>query len=669
MRRLLHSFFALIPLVAASPAPAAPAWNAADMDTTCPPCRDFYRFANGGWLDRATILPSESNTSSFLELAQQNQGRLHALLDGLAAARGKRAASDALLGEYWSACMDSAAAEHAGLAPLQPVLSGVESVKDATGLARQIGWLHAHGAMAGFAAFPGPDPRRSELTILTLSQGGLGLPDRDFYTRTDSGSVVLRVAYRDYLAETLERGGDAAAGLDAAGVYALEQALASASMTNVERRDPVATYHKVPLDTLRAWTPGFDWDAYARGRQFTLPDSVNVAQPGFFREFAVQLSATPMATWQSYLRWRVLDQAAPLLGSSWVQAEFAFRSRLSGATELQPRWKRCLRMADQDLGDALGQAFVKRYFPPAARARAQQLVDNVQAALAERITQLDWMSKATQQAAGVKLNAIRDLIGFPNVWRDYAGLDLGHGNLVANRRAAAGWESRRQMARLGGPVERGEWRMSAPTVNAFYSGSFNSINFPAGILQPPFFSADWDDALNYGGIGSVIGHEITHGFDDRGRLFDARGNMRDWWLPEDADRYKERANKVAEQFDAYQVAPGASVNGRLTLGENIADLGGLAIAYSALQKALGSAPRTPIDGYTPDQRFFLSYARVWRRVMRPEAEINQVRTDPHSPGRFRVIGPLSNLDEFARAFGCTKGDPMVRSEELRARIW
>lgn len=641
----------------------------ADMDTTCSPCRDFNRHANGAWADRTTIPPSESTVGSFSLLAEANREFLRGMLERVVKAGGSGTASEQLLARHWSSCMDSAAAERAGLTPLEPSLAGIAAVRSPRELASRLGWLHAHSTPVAFAAFPAPDARNSELTIWNLGQGGLGLPDRDFYTRTDSGSVALRAAYRTHVERMLALAGSRDAALEADRVLSLETALANASMTNVERRNPTATYHKVPLDTLRAWTEGFDWDAYAAARPMRLPDSVNVSQPRFLRALAGLVAAVPIADWQAYLRWQVLSQGAPMLSSPFVELDFSFQKRLSGQTELQPRWKRCLRMTDQDLGDALGREFVEARFPPAAKAKAQKLVDDVEAALGERLSQLDWMGATTRSAAREKLDAIRDFIGYPERWRDYQGLTLSEGDFVANRIAAQSWEARRQMARIGGPVDKSEWRMSAPTVNAFYSGSVNSINFPAGILQPPFFSPDWDDASNYGAIGAVIGHEITHGFDDRGRQFDAKGNLRDWWKKEDAERYQARAQRVVEQFDRFTVAPGVHVNGKLTLGENIADLGGLAIAYAALQRAQGGKPGEVIDGWTAEQRFFLAYARVWRRLTRTEALINLVRTNPHAPGEFRVNGPLANLEEFQNAFGCRSGDPMVNPEERRARIW
>ncbi len=495
------------------------------------------------------------------------------------------------------------------------------------------------------------------------------MPERDYYFKPDSASAALRTEYVAHVGRVLKLLGRKDPDGEAARIMALETALAEASMTREQRRDPRAVYHFVPLDSLKLWTPGFDWAAYFGRRGMRVPDSVNVMQPGFARGFAARVTGTPIDDWKAYLRWNVVREASPTLSQAFVDEDFAWRKRLTGATELLPRWKRCIAATDGDLGDLLGRAYVKEQFPPQARERALALVRNLESSLGDRIAALDWMSDATRLAARGKLEAFEEKIGYPNTWRDYANVRISRESWFANRSAAVRWQIARNIGRIGGPVDRGEWSMSAPTVNAFYSSSVNSINFPAGILQPPFFDPKWDDALNYGAIGAVIGHEMTHGFDDRGRQFDADGNLRDWWTPEDASRYKERADKVAAQFSAYTVLDSVHLNGKVTLGENIADLGGLAVAYAAFQKATAGQKPVLRDGFTPEQRFFLAWARVWRTLETPEDLRSQVETDPHSPSVWRVNGPFSNLEEFAKAFGCKDGDPMVRKSELRARIW
>ena len=671
MRSIVHAL-PLLALLAVSEPHAAPAsgFDRTDLDTTCAPCRDFYQYANGGWVGRTQIPPSQSRWGTFSILAERNQLVLWQILEKAAKDRTAKSGSDTRrIGEYYASCMDSVAAEKAGITPLQPMLSAIEGIRTPKDIVTQLGWVHAHGIRGGFNFGAGPDAKRSNLTIANAGQGGLGLPDRDYYTKSDSASVALRREYAAHLARNFKLLGRADADDAAARVMAIETALANASMTNVQRRDPNATYHKVPLDTLRAWTPAIDWPAYFAARGMAAPDSVNVGQPDFMRAFSGLISSVPTADWQAYLQGAVVEQSAPTLSSAFVEEDFRFRQKQTGAREMLPRWKRCLQSTDMDLGDLLGRAYVQERFTPDARARALLMVQNLEAALGERIATLDWMSVATRTAAKVKLDAFANRIGYPDKFRAYEGVEVTRASWPTNRLRAREAEIKRNSDKIGKPVDKSEWRMTPPTVNAFYSPSFNSINFPAGILQPLFYDPTWDDALNYGAIGAVIGHEMTHGFDDQGRQFDPDGNLRDWWTAEDAASYKERAAKIAAQFDGYTVVGNVPVNGKLTLGENIADLGGLAVAFHALQKARAGKPDPMIDGFTQEQRFFLSYARVWRAVDRDEAVVTRVKSDPHAPGRFRVIGPLSNLEEFARAFGCKAGDAMVRDEASRVRIW
>lgn len=649
-----------------------PALSRANMDTTCSPCRDFNRYANGGWLDSHTIPAAYATWGSFTELAERNQEVLRGILERAASdAKAAPASQAAMLGAYWCACMDSAAADAAGARPIQAILSEVEAITSPKDLPARVASLHTLAIRGLFSFRSEQDARHSDSQIAGVGQGGIGLPDRDYYLRADSAGVATRARYVEHIAKSFELLGDPAdrARAAAEAILGLETSLAKASMTNVQRRDPNAVYHKVAIDSLRRLSPSFDWNAYLTARGVATLDSINVAQPGFVQALDGLLSSVPLDTWKSYLRWNVVSEAEPILSAAFADEDFRFGQVLSGAEQKLPRWKRCLRWADRDLGDLAGQAYVKQQFPPAARARALDMVHNLEAALADRIQALDWMGPETRQRALVKLHAFEEKIGYPNTWRDYVGVTESRTELVANHFASARYETRRNLAKIGKPVERGEWFMTAPTVNAFYSSSLNSINFPAGILQPPFFDPSWDDATNYGAIGAVIGHEMTHGFDDRGRQFDARGNLSDWWVADDAARYKERADKVAEQFNGYTVLDTLHLNGRLTLGENIADLGGVAVAYHALEKALAGKPAKRMDGFTPQQRFFLSYARVWASQQRPAAQRTQVQTNPHSPAKWRVNGPLSNLPEFQQAFGCKEGDPMVRAADQRARIW
>ena len=509
--------------------------------------------------------------------------------------------------------------------------------------------------------------------VAVADQGGLGLPDRDYYTRTDSASAKMRREYQAHVARTLELLGDppSVAEYEGQRIMALETALANASMTRVERRDPEKRYHKMTVVGLKALTPSFDWGAYLASANLAGVTDLNVANPVFFKSVDSLLAKAPILDWRSYLRWHLAAHAAPWLSPPFVSEDFRFQQLLTGAKEMFPRWRRCLTETDVDIGEALGQAYVEQSFTPQAKARALAMVQNLTAALRDRLNTLSWMQPATRAQALAKLDALTKKIGYPDKWRDYSGVEVRPGPFILNELATDRFEVRRQLAKIGKPVDRIEWTMTPPTVNAYYNSLRNEIVFPAGILQPPFFDPQADDALNYGGIGAVIGHEMTHGFDDQGRKFDAAGNLKEWWTPEDAKRYTTEADKVAKQFDGYVIeVDSLHVNGHLTLGENIADLGGLKIAHAALEKALAGKPRPPrIDGYTPEQRFFLSWANVWRQSDRPEDARLRITTDSHSPARWRVDGPLSNLAEFRQAWGCKAGDEMVRADSLRAEIW
>jgi len=649
-----------------------PALSRADMDTTCAPCRDFNRYANGGWIDRTTIPAAYPVWGSFSALAEKNQAVLRSILDRALADTKARAGSDtARLGAYWCACLDSAAADRDAAKPIAAALEQTAQLASTAALAGQVAALHDRGVGALFFFRSAQDPKHSDWQIANVGQGGIGLPDRDYYLRTDSASVTTRARYVDHIAKTFVLLGDEAqaARTAAEAILALETSLAKASMTNVQRRDPNATYHKMPVDSLKRMCPAFDWSAYLGARGISALDSVNVTQPDFVRALDGLITSVPLDTWKSYMRWNVANDAAPMLSGAFADEDFRFQQVLSGAEVQLPRWKRCLRWTDRDLGDMLGKAYVREKFPPAARERALAMVKDLEAALGDRIQSLEWMGPETRARALEKLQAFEEKIGYPNTWRDYAGVPVARAGLIANHYACAQWEAKRNIDKIGKPVDRGEWFMTPPTVNAFYSSSLNSINFPAGILQPPFFDPAWDDAVNYGGIGAVIGHEMTHGFDDRGRQFDAKGNLQDWWTTEDAARYKERSDKVAQQFSSYTVLDTLHLNGRLTLGENTADLGGVAVAYHALEKALARKPAGAIGGFTPQQRFFLSYGRIWASKQRPAALRTMVQTNPHSPAMWRVNGPLSNLPEFRQAFGCKEGDAMVRPADAQARIW
>jgi putative endopeptidase len=646
----------------------------ANIDTTCAACRDFFQYANGGWLARTQIPGDRPLWGSFSELQDKNFAALHEVLNE-AAAKAATTGDPNLrkLGLFYGSCMDSTRVEREGLRPLQDELSRIDAMRSPADVQAEIARLQQQQVDVGFAFHSRPDAKRSQRTIAEIRQAGLGLPDRDYYIKTDSGSEATRRAYVDHVSRIFRLAGSDSAGAagEAARVMALETALAQASMTREAQRDPEAVYHLTSATDLQRAAPAIAWDAYFSARRLSRPDAVNVAQPRFLAAVDSLLAGSPAATWRDYLRWRLLATAAPALDSAFVRESFRFNGTvLQGVTEMRPRWRRCIVATDNAMGEILGQAFVKKHFTPAAKARAREMVKNIRAELRQRLARLTWMSDPTKAKAYRKLDAIIDKIGYPDKWRDYSALEIGDGPYVVNALAASRFETQRDLAKVGRPTDRAEWGMTPPTVNATYNPNFNAITFPAGIMQPPFFDPKADDAVNYGGMGAVIGHEITHGFDDQGRQFDAEGNLSGWWDSTDAAAFNRRAAALERQAGEYVAVDTLRVNGKLTLGENIADLGGLLIAYGAYERSLRGKPVPPkIDGLTGDQRFFLAWAQIWRTKIRPEAARMRLMVDPHGPAAFRVNGPLSNIPAFAKAFGCKPGDPMVRADSARVQIW
>jgi putative endopeptidase len=644
----------------------------ANLDTTCAPCQDFYKYATGGWTKSHPIPAAFPRWGSFDELAEHN--RL-VLKDVLAAAvrdtATTKSPSTRKVGVFYASCMDSTLADAAGLTPLKPELDRIAGVTTSTTVRAEAARLQRLGMGVPFAFGVQPDLKHSRQEALYLSQGGLGLPDRDYYTKTDSASAGIRAQYAAHVGRLLTLGGmppaDARAAADK--ILALETTLATASMTRVERRDPYNTYHKMTVSAADSVTPHLDWRAWMGDVGAAPQTQVVVNQPKFFAALDSLLVSVPSDVWRVYFRFHLLENASPALDSSFVAENFRFQQVLSGTPAMLPRWQRCLRETDQAMGEALGQAYVSKTFSPAARARARALVKNMEAVLREDLRTLAWMTPTTRRRAIAKLDAFAEKIGYPDTWRDYTPLTVRHGPYVTNLLAARAFEVERRLHKLNRPVDRTEWTMTPPTVNAYYNSTMNEIVFPAGILQPPFFDPEADDATNYGGVGAVIGHEMTHGFDDQGRKSDGEGNLVDWWTTTDAAQYSERANRVATQFDGYVAVDSVHVNGKLTLGEDIADLGGLKIAYKAMERAYTGKPRPKIGGFTPEQRFFLSWAQIWRQNIRPAYARTLALTDPHAPSHWRVNGPLSNLPEFAKAWGCKPGDDMVRPPEVRAEIW
>ena len=646
--------------------------NPANIDRKYGACEDFFMFANNGWIANNPIPPQYSSWGSFQELTERNNLVLKDVLDN--AARLAPTTSDPntkKLGTFYASCMDSSAAETAGVTPLAGELSRVAAISNRSQLLSAIAHLHAIGYGGAFGFSGNNDAKNASMIIAESFQGGLTLPDRDYYVVDNPRMQTTRARYIEYVTNLFKLAGDApdvAAG-NAQRVLALETALAKGSLPRVELRDPTKLYHIMTVAETNALTPAFDWAQYLKDVGLPGVTSMNIATPSFFKALNTELEQRPLDDWKAYLRWVLLSRSANALSSPFVNESFKLNAVLTGAKEQQPRWKRCLQSADQSLGDALGREYVKVVFTPDAKAKMLAMVMNLRAVLRDRILRADWMSEETRKQALLKLDAFNQKVGYPDTWRDYSGLNMASEPYINNVLRSRTFERRRALNKIGKPVDRSEWWMTAPTVNAYFSSSLNEIVFPAGRLQPPFFAPSYDEAANYGGIGGTIGHEMSHGFDDQGRQYDAQGNLRDWWTAEDARRYNERAKVVETQYGNYVVLDSLRLNGKLTLGENLADVVGVSLAYGALERALEGKERAQINGFTPEQRFFLAYAQARLNVDRPERARLLVTTDPHSPGRYRVNGPLSNLPEFAKAFGCKPGDPMVRPDSLRAHIW
>jgi putative endopeptidase len=666
-------FAAAMPLVALAQNHAL---ERANLDTTCAPCKDFYQFANGGWLKKTAIPPAYSSIGSFRELSDRNEEQLHKILeaDAAAATGGRGTPSDGArkVGAFYASCKDTVAIDRLGFQPLQPDLALIAAIKSPEDLKRALGTLERRSGLAPWSDGSTQDAKHASSVIAGLYQGGLTLPDREYYTKTDSISRGTRDAFVAHVARMFVLLGDARemAAAEAKTVLAVENRFALASKTRVELRDPTANYHRMSVAELQTLTPGFSWPAFFAAQGSPPIPSVDVGQPGFFTAVNRMFATMPIADWQVLLRWRLVHTAAPSLSSPFVNENFAFNRVFTGAIEQLPRWKRCLYSADERLGELLGQEYVKENFTPEAKAQAMKIVNTLVSELHDRIQHLAWMSAPTRTQALAKLSAFAKKIGYPDKWKDYTALHITAGQYLVNVRAADQWAAARDWAKIGKPLDRTEWGMTPPTVDAYNRLLMNEIVFPAGILQPPFYDPHADDAVNYGAMGAVIGHEMTHGFDDQGRQFDKDGNLKDWWAKEDAAKYAVQADKVVKQFDSYTVLDASThVNGKLTLGENIADFGGLTVAFAAMERALGSGPRAKIDGFTPEQRFFLGWAQVWREAYRPQSLRTQVNSNEHAPSMWRVNGPISNMPEFKAAWGCKEGDAMVRPEALRARIW
>ncbi|HEX8476131.1 MAG TPA: M13 family metallopeptidase [Pyrinomonadaceae bacterium] len=649
-------------------------FDPARMDTTCQPCEDFYKYANGNWAKSNPIPPAYSSWGSFQILADKNRNALQLILEEAAKnTNARRGTNEQKIGAFYASCMDEAKIDAAGIKPLTQDLARIEKIRDVRGLQAEIAHMHRQSISVLFNFGSVPDFKNSTMVIANVSQGGLSLPNRDYYTKDDEKSRKTREEFVAYVTRMFQLLGDdaAKAAANAKTVMAFQTRLAEASLSPVQLRDPVARYNKMEVSKLNELAPDFGWSGYFAARGVGKLSEINVSQPTYFKTVNSMFASVPLADWKTYLRWQLINAAAPLLSSKFENEAFNFYGRtLTGAKEMQPRWKRCVNAVDNSLGEALGQVYVEKSFSADSKARMQEMVRNLITAFRSRLMKLEWMSDETRQQALAKLDAFKQKIGYPDKWRDYGTLDIERASYVENSRRAAMFEVSRNLNKIGKPVDRTEWGMTPPTVNAYYSSLFNEIAFPAGILQHPFFDPNADDAINYGAIGGVIGHEITHGFDDSGSQFDAAGNLRMWWTPDDRKKFDERAGCIVNQFSGYKVEEGLFMQGKLVQGESIADLGGLTVAYDAYQKSLEGKPRPAnIDGFTPEQRFFLGWAQVWASNDRPEAERLRANTGPHPLPRFRVNGPLSNLPQFAAAFNCKQGDPMVRPANDRCQIW
>ncbi|MFZ0736293.1 MAG: M13 family metallopeptidase [Candidatus Acidiferrales bacterium] len=646
----------------------------ANLDRSVKPCDDFFHFADGGWIKKNPIPPEYPSWGSYNQLAQDNREKLHHILETEEKnSAAKPGSIEQKIGDFYASCMNEEAVEKAGATPLDGEFARIAEISNLAELEAEIARMQGDGADAAFLFSSQQDNKNSTQEIGMAQQGGLGMPDRDYYFKTDEKSQKLRDAYVLHVQKMFELLGDdpGTAAAEAKMILAFETKLAKSSMTRVDQRNPDNVYHKMDLAGLKTLTPHFDWDAYFHEVGYPAIDAVNVREPEFFKEVDTELAATSLSDWKIYLRWHLIDWAAPSLSSKFVDEDFDFSGHtLSGTLQNLPRWKRCVIAMDKSLGEALGQFYVKEYFPPEAKARALEMVQNIVAALRADLQTLDWMGEETRKEALAKLDAIQLKIGYPDKWRDYSAFTVDRGIYIDNVRRGELFERNYHLARIGKPVDRAVWNMTPPTVNAYYNSSMNEIVFPAGILQPPFYDYKRDAAMNYGGIGVVIGHEMTHGFDDQGSRYDAHGNLRNWWTAEDLKNFKARGDCVAKQFDGFLVQEGLHENGKLVEGESIADFGGLTISFAAFQKASAGKPSPGlIDGFTPEQRFFLAYGGIWAGSDRPEYERLIVSTNPHPLGRFRVMGPLENMPEFEKAFRCSASDAMIRPASERCRIW
>ncbi len=653
--------------------PYCPSLDVRSMDRSVDPCADFYHYACGGWQKRNPIPADQTSWSVYGKLYEDNLNFLRGILEEAAVSTAPRDKVTQEVGDFYASCMDESAAEKLGIGAIGPQLEAIAGVKKREGLAAVVARLQLiYGRRILFSGGSMQDFDNSEQEIAELDQGGLGLPDRDYYTKTDAKSQETRARYVAHAEKVFTLMGEspAAAKKDAATVMRMETEMAKAQLTRVERRNPYNLKHGMTLVELKKLAPNFDWGAYYQASAYPAVNSLNVDTPAFFKQVNAQLSEEPLEDWKTLLRFHVVNAASPYLSAAFVDENFDFyRKYLRGAKEQQPRWKRCVSYTDHNLDDALGQVYVAKVFSPALKQSTREMVEQIEAAMGERIEALDWMSEGTKKQALEKLRGIRNKIGYPDKWRDYSTVKIERGNFAETMASAAEYESHRQINKIGKPVDHAEWQISAPTVDAYYDPQMNDINFPAGVLQPPLYDPKMDAAPNYGDTGGTIGHELTHGFDDEGSQFDAHGNLRNWWTKEDREKFDERTKCVREQYGQYVVVDDIHINSALTLGEDVADLGGEILAYVAWKSATKGQALESMDGLTPEQRFFVGFAQWACANERPEDLRLRAATDPHSPPIDRINGVVVNMPEFSRAFACKEGQAMVKPEAKVCRVW
>ena len=646
-----------------------PVLDTASMNTSVDPCADFYTYSCGSWEKKNPIPGDQSSWSAYGKLQDETLLTLRALLENAAKAGAGHSANEQKIGDYYASCMDESAVESLAAKPLAPKLAEIQALKNKRELAAWV--AGAPDASIYFFSYSSTqDFKDSAQQIAQVDQGGLGLPDRDFYFKDDAKSVELRKAYATHVAKMFELLGDKpeAAKDEAATVLRIETALAQASQTRVERRDPHNLDHRMTLAELKKADPSFDWSRFFAKTGTPGVASLNVAAPGFVHGLEAELKKESLSDWKTYVRWHYVHSQAHYLASPFLKENFNFYGKtLQGVEQMPPRWKKCVNGVDGDLGEALGQVYAEKYFGPDAKQRAAKMVKEIQDAMERDLQQLPWMNDVTKKKALEKLHGMANKIGYPDKWRDYSKFQVARGDYAGNGNRGTRFEYERQLAKIGQPVDRGEWGMTPPTVNAYYNGQMNDINFPAGILQPPLFDAKSDDAPNYGNTGGTMGHELTHGFDDEGRQFDATGNLKDWWTPGDAKEFEKRAGCISDQYSSYTIIDDIKINGKLTLGEDTADLGGLILAYAAWKDATKDQKLEPIEGFTPSQRFFIGYGQSWCANERDEEKRLRATTDPHSPEKYRANGVLVNMPEFQEAFHCKADSPMVKKD--RCRVW